>query len=80
MNAEVLKIEGNTEKELAAVLASRRQYEYLNSKLDALAAMGNNPNLKIFGNSQDNVLSQMAAYNINNAMQNKNNGGDGPIG
>jgi len=51
MNAEVTKLEGNTEKDLAVVLASRRTYEYLNAKLDAIVSMGNNPNLKIFGNS-----------------------------
>lgn len=51
MNADVTKMEGQTEAELAKVLASRRQFEYLNAKLDSILAMGNNPNLKIFGNS-----------------------------
>jgi len=32
--------------------------------------MGNNQNLKIFGNSNDNVLSQMAAFNMVNASNN----------
>jgi len=50
MNAEVIKLEGNAEAELVKVLASRRQYEYLNAKLDTLGAMGSNKNLKIFGN------------------------------
>jgi len=26
--------------------------------------MAHNPNLKIYGNSQDNMLSQMAAFNM----------------
>jgi hypothetical protein len=50
MNADVTKMEGQTEAELVKVLASRRQYEYLNAKLASIEAMGNNPNLKIFGN------------------------------
>lgn len=50
MNAEVTKLEGQTEAELAKVLANRRQYELLNAKLEAISAMGDNENLKIFGN------------------------------
>lgn len=57
MNAEVTKLEGNVEAELAKVLASRRQYEYLNSKLEILKTLSNNPNLKVFGNQQDTALT-----------------------
>lgn len=49
-NAEVLKVEGKTEQELAKVLQSRRQFEYLNAKLDTVAAMSGNAKVKIFGN------------------------------
>jgi len=42
MNAEVTKLEGTTEAELVKVLANRRQYEYLNAKLEAISCMGDN--------------------------------------
>ena len=35
-NAETIKIEGNAEAELKAVLGSRRLYEYLNHKLSVI--------------------------------------------
>lgn len=66
MNAEVTKLEGQTEAELAKVLENRRKYEYMNAKLEAFKAIGNNKNLKIFGNNQDNMVSQMAAFNMFN--------------
>ena len=65
-NAEAVKVEGQAEGELSKVLGSRRLYEYLNTKLKIVKAMGFNPNLKIFGNSNDNVVSQMAAYRLMN--------------
>ncbi len=63
-NSEAIRIQGTTEGELAKVLASRRQYEFLNKKLDVVKAIGQNPNIKIFGNQSDNVVSQMAAYRL----------------
>mmetsp|Transcript_3252 Transcript_3252/g.3206 ORF Transcript_3252/g.3206 Transcript_3252/m.3206 type:complete len:209 (+) Transcript_3252:560-1186(+) len=36
LKAKVTHLEGNAEKELANVLACRRQYEYLHAKLDAI--------------------------------------------
>lgn len=65
-NAEAVKVEGQAEGELNKVLGSRRLYEYLNTKLQVIRAMGTNANLKIFGNSNDNQLSQMAAYRLMN--------------
>ena len=57
-------MQGNAEKEIAPVLENKRKYEYLHAKLDAIESMGENANLKIFGNSEDNMLSQMAAFNM----------------
>ncbi|CDW78952.1 UNKNOWN [Stylonychia lemnae] len=65
-NSDAIKIEGQAEGELSKVLGLRRLYEYLNKKLDIVKQMGQNPNLKIFGNSDDSSLSQMAAYGIIN--------------
>lgn len=45
-------------------MASRRKYEYLGKKLDVIRTFKNNKNLKIFGDNQDDILSQMAAYRI----------------
>ena len=63
-NADTLRIEGNGEAELKAVLANRRLYEYLNSKLDIIKSLARNPNFKLFGNQQDKALSQIAAYRL----------------
>lgn len=65
-NAESIKIEGAAEGELKGVLGFRRLYQYLNSKLEVIKQMGSNPNLKIFGKSDDSNLAQMAAYSIVN--------------
>jgi len=48
------------------VLGLRRLYQFLNSKLDVIGQMARNPNLKIFGKSEDANLSQLAAYSIMN--------------
>ena len=45
-------------------MQSRRKYEHLNKKLDIIKAFKQNSNLKIFGNNNDDVLAQMAAYRI----------------
>lgn len=55
--ADVIKIEGTAEGELAKVLAQRRLYEYLLAKLDVIKGMGSNKHLKIFGNSSDSNLA-----------------------
>lgn len=69
-NAESIKIEGQAEGELNKVLSLRRLYEYLNKKLDIVRQIGYNPNLKIFGNTDDSSLSQMAAYGLLNTKKN----------
>ena len=68
-NAESIKIEGTAEGELAKVLGLRRLFEFLNAKLEVIKAIGKNPNLKIYGNTDDSSLSQMAAYGL---LQNNN--------
>jgi hypothetical protein len=45
-------------------MASRRKYEYLDKKMDVIKGFQGNKNLKIFGDNQDDVLAQMAAYRI----------------
>lgn len=63
-NADTVKIEGNAEGELKAVLASRRLYAYLNDRLNVIRALAHNKNVKIFGKQNDNALSQLAAYRL----------------
>lgn len=36
----------------------------MNKKLDVVKAFKDNKNLRIFGDNQDDILSQMAAYRI----------------
>lgn len=63
-NSEAVKIEGQGESDLKGVLGLRRLYQFLNTKLEVIRQMSLNPNLKIFGKSDDSNLSQMAAYNM----------------
>ena len=63
-NAEITKIEGSAEAELQRVLGSRRLYQFMNAKLDAIRALGQNINLKIFGSSSSDSLSQIGAYGL----------------
>jgi hypothetical protein len=65
-NAEAVKIQGQGENDLKGVLGLRRLYQFLNTKLEIIRGMSQNPNLKIFGNSDDSNLSQLAAYSIMN--------------
>lgn len=39
-NAECIRLEGQVESELQKVLQSRRQYEYMNKKLEVIKAIG----------------------------------------
>lgn len=64
LKADTINTIGNGEAQISAVMASRRKYEYLGKKLDVIKAFKNNKNLKIFGDNQDDILSQMAAYRI----------------
>jgi len=45
-------------------MGSRRKYEHLTAKLDVIKSLKHNKNLKIFGNNQDDILAQCAAYRI----------------
>ena len=65
-NAEAIKIQGENEASLKSVLGLRRLYAFLNSKLEVIRQMSQNPNLKIIGKSDDSNLSQLAAYSIMN--------------
>ena len=64
LKADTINTVGNGEAQISAVMASRRKYEYLGKKLDVISAFKDNKNLKIFGDNQDDILSQMAAYRI----------------
>lgn len=64
LKADTINTIGNGEAQIAQVMASRRKFEYLNKKLDVIKAFKDNKNLKIFGDNQDDILSQMAAYRI----------------
>jgi len=66
IKAEIISTIGEGEKSISQVMQSRRKYEHLNKKLDIIEAFKHNRNLKIFGNNNDDVLSQMAAYRISN--------------
>jgi hypothetical protein len=56
-NAEAIRIQGQGESDLKSVLGLRRLYQYLNNKLEVIREMSQNPNLKIFGKSDDTNLS-----------------------
>ena len=67
LKADTINSVGNGESQISLVMASRRKYEYLGKKLDVIKGFKHNKNLKIFGDNQDDILSQMAAYRISNA-------------
>ena len=64
LKADTINTIGNGEAQISAVMQSRRKFEYLGKKLDVIKAFKHNKNLKIFGDNQDDILSQMAAYRI----------------
>ena len=64
IKAETIGVIGDGESKVSTVMQSRRKYEHLNKKLDVIRSFKNNQNLKIFGDNQDDVLAQMAAYRI----------------
>jgi hypothetical protein len=45
------------EKAIVDVMAQRRKFEYLNAKLGIIKEARNNKNLKIFGDSTDDVMT-----------------------
>lgn len=65
LKADTINVIGQGEKNISKVMASRRKYEYLDKKMDVIKGFQSNKNLKIFGDNQDDVVSQMAAYRIN---------------
>jgi len=65
LKSETINVIGQGEKQISKVMASRRKYEYLDKKMDVIKGFQGNKNLKIFGDNQDDVLAQMAAYRIN---------------
>jgi len=69
VKAQIIQTVGEGEKSIATVMQSRRKYEHLNKKLDIIKGFKQNDNLKIFGNNNDDVLAQMAAYRISNGQQ-----------
>ena len=64
LNAKTTEITGKGEANIAKVMASRRKYEHLEQKLKAVNGFKNNKNVKVFGTSNDDVISQMAAYGL----------------
>ena len=64
IKAQTITTVGDGESAIGKVMAQRRKYEHLNSKLGAIENFKHNKNVKIFGNNNDDVLSQMAAYRI----------------
>lgn len=57
---------GQGEGAVAKVMNMRRKYEHLNAKTDVIRSFRENQNLRIFGDNNDNTISQMAAYNVSN--------------
>ena len=64
IKAQIISTVGEGEKTISTVMQSRRKYEHLNKKLEIIRGFKHNNNLKIFGNNNDDVLAQMAAYRI----------------
>ena len=62
--AQIIQTVGEGEKQISTVMQSRRKYEHLNKKLEIIEGFKNNKNLKIFGNNNDDVLTQMAAFRV----------------
>jgi hypothetical protein len=65
LKADTVDVIGQGEGQIAKVMAARRKYEHLNAKLKVIESFKDNANLKVFGNNNDDVISQVAAYRIN---------------
>ena len=65
MKASTIETVGNAEAKIKNVMESRRKFEYLNRKLGVIEGFKNNSNLHIFGDNNDDVLAQLAAFRIN---------------
>lgn len=66
VKSQTIEIIGTGESQISKVMASRRKYEHLDAKLNVIKAFKSNPNLKIFGDNNDDALAQLAAYRIGN--------------
>lgn len=64
IRAQTVETISNGEGQIGKVMASRRKYEHLAAKVKVISAFKDNGNVKIFGNNNDDVLAQMAAYRI----------------
>ncbi len=65
LKAQTIQTTGEAESAISKVMQSRRKYEYLNKKLEVIKSFKDNANLHVFGDNNDDVLAQMAAYRIN---------------
>lgn len=65
LKSETIQVIGQGEAQISKVMESRRKYEYLNKKMDVIKGFKENKNIKIFGDNQDDVVAQMAAYRLN---------------
>jgi len=54
-------VTGEAEAELAKLLENRRQYQVSMQKIGILRALANNKDLKVFGNTKDNLIAMLAA-------------------
>lgn len=66
MKADTIDCKAENEAKITSVMEARRKYEHLDAKVDVISSFKDNANLKVFGDNNDNVLSQMAAYRITN--------------
>lgn len=65
LKAQTIQTVGEAESAIATVMQSRRKYEYLNKKLETIEQFKDNKNLHVFGDNNDDVLAQLAAFRIN---------------
>ena len=64
LKAETINVIGQGEAQISKVMESRRKYEYLDKKMEVIKGFKANKNIKIFGDSNDEVVAQMAAYRL----------------
>jgi len=62
--ADSLEYEGRTEAELSKLMSSKRQFDINMRKLGIMQSLANNKNVTLFGNQNDNLLAQLAAFRI----------------
>ena len=67
--AETIEMQANGEAQISKVMQARRKYEHLGKKLEVIEGFRSNPNLKVFGDNKDDVMSQLSAYNMNALKQ-----------